>query len=50
MQEVQSYILKIGCLLYPSPFISEDAKMLQHTKWLLEETDEDGSQSDSNTS
>jgi hypothetical protein len=27
----------------PVPFSVEGAKMLQHTKWLLEETDEDGS-------
>jgi hypothetical protein len=27
----------------PVPFSVEGAKMLQHTKWLLEETEEDGS-------
>jgi hypothetical protein len=27
----------------PVPFSVEGAKMLQHTKWLLEEKDEDGS-------
>jgi hypothetical protein len=26
----------------PTPFSTEGAQMLQHTKWLLEETDEDG--------
>jgi hypothetical protein len=30
-------------LVVPIPFSTEGAKMLQHTKWLLEETDEDGS-------
>ncbi len=30
-------------LVVPVPFSTEGAKMLQHTKWLLEETDEDGS-------
>jgi len=29
--------------IVPVPFSIEGAKMLQHTKWLLEETDEDGS-------
>jgi hypothetical protein len=27
----------------PVPFSVEGTKMLQHTKWLLDETDEDGS-------
>jgi hypothetical protein len=27
----------------PVPFSVEGAKMLQHTKWLLDERDEDGS-------
>jgi hypothetical protein len=27
----------------PVPFSGERAKSLQHTKWLLEETDDDGS-------
>jgi hypothetical protein len=30
-------------IVVPVPFSVEGAKMLQHTKWLLEETDEDGS-------
>ena len=29
--------------IVPVPFSIEGARMLQHTKWLLEETDEDGS-------
>jgi hypothetical protein len=29
--------------IVPVPFSIEGTKMLQHTKWLLEETDEDGS-------
>jgi hypothetical protein len=29
--------------IVPVPFSVEGAKMLQHTKWLLEETEEDGS-------
>jgi hypothetical protein len=29
--------------IVPVPFSVEGAKMLQHAKWLLEETDEDGS-------
>jgi hypothetical protein len=28
--------------IIPVPFSTEGAKMLQHTKWLLEEKDEDG--------
>jgi len=30
-------------IVVPVPFGMEGAKMLQHAKWLLEETDEDGS-------
>ena len=30
-------------VVVPTPFSTEGAQMLQHTKWLLEETDEDGS-------
>jgi hypothetical protein len=30
-------------IVVPMPFSVEGAKMLQHAKWLLEETDEDGS-------
>jgi hypothetical protein len=30
-------------IIVPVPFSAEGAKMLQHAKWLLEETDEDGS-------
>jgi hypothetical protein len=29
--------------IVPVPFSIEGAKMLQHTKWILEEPDEDGS-------
>jgi hypothetical protein len=29
--------------IVPVPFSVEGAKMLQHAKWLMEETDEDGS-------
>jgi hypothetical protein len=29
-------------VVVPTPFSTEGAQMLQHTKWLLEETDEDG--------
>jgi hypothetical protein len=29
--------------IVPVPFSIEGAKMLQHTNWLLEETEEDGS-------
>jgi hypothetical protein len=32
-------------IVVPVPFSVEGAKMLQHAKWLLEETDEDGSSS-----
>jgi hypothetical protein len=30
-------------LIVPVPFSVEGAHMLQHAKWLMEETDEDGS-------
>jgi hypothetical protein len=30
-------------IVVPVPFSVEGAKMLQHAKWLMEETDEDGS-------
>jgi hypothetical protein len=30
-------------IIVPVPFSVEGAKMLQHAKWLMEETDEDGS-------
>ena len=30
-------------IIVPVPFNVEGAKMLQHAKWLLEETEEDGS-------
>jgi acetoin utilization deacetylase AcuC-like enzyme len=30
-------------MIVPVPFSIEGAKMLQHAKWLMEETDEDGS-------
>ena len=30
-------------IVVPVPFSVEGAKMLQHTKWLMEETEEDGS-------
>ena len=33
----------------PVPFSVEGAAMLQHAKWLMEETDEDGRQLDSNS-
>ena len=35
-------------LVVPVPFSVEGASMLQHAKWLMEETDEDGSELDSN--
>jgi hypothetical protein len=30
-------------IVVPVPFSVEGAKMLQHAKWLMEETEEDGS-------
>ena len=30
-------------MIVPVPFSIEGAKMLQHVKWLIEETEEDGS-------
>ena len=43
--ECRKYNLHIEDRMFivPVPFSVEGAKMLQHTKWLLEETDEDGS-------
>ena len=35
-------------IIVPVPFAVEGAQMLQHAKWLMEETDEDGKQLDSN--
>jgi hypothetical protein len=35
--------IEVRMIVVPVPFSVEGAKMLQHTKWLLEETDEDGS-------
>ena len=42
--ECRKYNLHIEDRMFvvPVPFSVEGAKMLQHTKWLLEETDEDG--------
>ena len=36
-------------IVVPVPFSVEGANMLQHAKWLMEETDEDGKQLDSNS-
>ena len=43
--QCKRFNLRIGDRMFivPVPFSIEGAKMLQHTKWLLEETDEDGS-------
>jgi hypothetical protein len=43
--ECRKYNLHVEDRMFivPVPFSVEGAKMLQHTKWLLEETDEDGS-------
>jgi hypothetical protein len=45
MAECRKYNLHIEDRLFvvPVPFSVEGAKMLQHTKWLLEEKEEDGS-------
>jgi hypothetical protein len=43
--ECRKYNLHIENRMFvvPVPFSVEGVKMLQHTKWLMEETDEDGS-------
>jgi hypothetical protein len=45
MAECRKYNLHVEDRMFivPVPFSVEGAKMLQHTKWLLEETEEDGS-------
>jgi hypothetical protein len=43
--ECRKYNLHVEDRMFivPVPFSIEGAKMLQHTKWLMEETEEDGS-------
>jgi hypothetical protein len=45
LTECRKYNLHIEdrMIVVPVPFSIEGAKMLQHAKWLMEETDEDGS-------
>ena len=47
--ECRKYNLHIENRMFivPVPFSVEGAKMLQHAKWLMEETDDDGRQLDS---
>ena len=50
--ECRKYNLHIEDRMFivPTAFSIKGAEMLQHTKWLLEETEEDGSALDSHTS